>query len=268
MNLKNILSVTLIFLCGALATAQTSKKALATRHKIHKEQLTNTKSRMDKSVITNMRKENNNRVSQVYTELRDYFYPMGRSSYILSPYSKNPNIVITYILSDSNILTKAVEWWDGYSIRKISEEAHKLNFDENRQAVVSTQQIREDILSGISQGTNKTIMFRLPKDNKNVTWTESGNGETRIYSAKFVYIAFTSGGKKLYRKAVKIEKIIPYKDSSSVKEWSYWVKGLSRLATYGSWRDPKKVHCIEISVEINIDDHITEITKAEFNSKK
>jgi hypothetical protein len=75
-------------------------------------------------------------------------------------------------------------------------------------------------------------------------------------------------GKKLYRKAVKIEKTIPDKDSSSIKEWSYWVKGLSRLATYGSWRDPKKVHCIEISVEINIDDHITEITKAEFNSKK
>lgn len=122
MNLKNILSVALIFLCGALTTAQTSKKALAARHRIHREQLTNTKSRMDKSVITNMRKDNNNRVSHAYTELRNYFYPMGRSSYILSPYSKNPNTVITYTMSNSNILTKTVELWDGYSTKKYQKK--------------------------------------------------------------------------------------------------------------------------------------------------
>lgn len=97
-------------------------------------------------------------------------------------------------------------------------------------------------------------------------WTESANGEESNCSAQFVYISFTVEGKKLYRKAVKIEKTTPLNKTSSVKKWSYWVKGLSRIATYGYWGDPQKVSCVEKSVNISLDDPVTEISKAEYDS--
>ncbi len=57
MKIKTIIAAALIFSCGVIANAQTSKKALSAHHKIHSEQLANAKSRMDRSVITNMLKE-------------------------------------------------------------------------------------------------------------------------------------------------------------------------------------------------------------------
>lgn len=200
----------------------------------------------------------------VESELQDYFYPFAKFSYLMSPNSENPSLVTTYSLSYGNILTKTIEMRNGYSTKKMSEEAYKLSMDEEKRAIVSTQQVIQNMM-GTRRASDKITMFVLPKDSNPVNWIESVNGEKSNCSAKIVYITFTCEGKKLYRKAVKIEKTTPLDKTSSVKEWSYWVKGLSRLATYGYWGDPKKVSCIEKSINISLDDPITEISKAEYD---
>ncbi len=203
----------------------------------------------------------------VEAELQEFFYPFAKFSYVMSPNSEKPNMVATYSLSNGNILTKTTEIWNGYSAKKMAEDAYKLTIDEDRQAIVSTQQIIQNVM-GSRRTSDKITMFLLPKDSKSVSWTETVNGETSNCSAKFVYITYTYEGKKLYRQAVKMEKTTPLDKSTSVKEWSYWIKGLSRLATYGYWGDPKKVSCIDKSVNIDLDDPITEISKAEYDSKQ
>lgn len=95
-------------------------------------------------------------------------------------------------------------------------------------------------MMGTRRASDRITMFVLPKDSNPVNWIEFVNGEKSNCSAKIVYITFTCEGKKPYRKAVKIEKTIPLDKTSSVKECSYWIKGLSRLVTYGYCSDPKK----------------------------
>lgn len=114
----------------------------------------------------------------VESELQDFFYPFAKFSYLMSPTSENPNLVATYSLSNGNILTKTIEMWNGYSTKKMSEEAYKLSIDEEKQAIVS------------------------------------------------------------------------------------------RLATYGYWGDPGKVSCIDKSVNISLDDPITEISKSEYEKNR
>lgn len=203
----------------------------------------------------------------VESELQDYFYPFAKFPYLMSPTSENPNLVATYSLSNGNILTKTIEMWNGYSTKKMSEEAYKLSIDEEKQAIVSTQQIIQNMM-GTRRASDRMTMFVLPKDGNPVNWVESVNGEKSNCSAKIVYITFTCEGNKLYREAVKIEKTTPLDKTSSVKEWSYWVKGLSRLATYGYWGDPGKVSCIDKSVNISLDDPITEISKSEYEKNR
>ena len=201
----------------------------------------------------------------VESELQDYFYPFAKFSFIVTPNAENPCLVKTFSLSKGNILTETTEIWNGYSTNKMSEVAYKLSIDEQKRAIVSTQQIIQNMM-GTRRASDRITMFVLPKDSNPVNWVESVNGEKSNCSAKIVYIAFTCEGKKLYRKAVKIEKTTPLDKTSSVKEWSYWVKGLSRLATYGYWGDPKKVSCVDKSVNISISDPITEISKSEYDS--
>lgn len=200
----------------------------------------------------------------VESELQDYFYPFAKFSYIVTPNAENPCLVKTYSLSNGNILTETIEIWNGYSTRKMSENVYKLSMDEEKRAIVSTQQVIQNMM-GTRRASDRITMFVLPKDSNPVNWIESVNGEKSNCSAKIVYITFTCEGKKLYRKAVKIEKTTPLDKTSYVKEWSYWVKGLSRLATYGYWGDPKKVSCISKSVNISLDEPITEISKAEYD---
>ena len=175
----------------------------------------------------------------IESELQDYFYPFAKFSYIVTPNAENPCLVETYSLSNGNILTETIEIWNGYSTRKMSENVYKLSMDEEKRAIVSTQQVIQNMM-GTRRASDRITMFVLPKDSNPVNWIESVNGEKSNCSAKIVYITFTCEGKKLYRKAVKIEKTTPLDKTSYVKEWSYWVKGLSRLATYGYWGDPKK----------------------------
>ncbi|MDE5839190.1 MAG: hypothetical protein K2H39_09050 [Paramuribaculum sp.] len=202
----------------------------------------------------------------VIAELEEYFYPFTTFSYIVSPDLKKSNMVSTYSLSNSNGLIETREMWNGYSSKKIADNYYILTIDEDRQAVVSTHQLIQNIM-GSRRASDKITMFLLPKDSESVNWTETVNGETSNCLAKFVYISFTLEGKRIYRKAVKIEKSTQLDKSSSVKEWSYWVKGLSRLATYGYWGDSKKVNCLEKSVNIRLDDPIHEISKTEYESK-
>lgn len=57
MNFRTLTAVTALLLCGIAANAQTSANARAAHDRIHRQQLANAKSRLDKTVISNMLKE-------------------------------------------------------------------------------------------------------------------------------------------------------------------------------------------------------------------
>lgn len=57
MNFRTLTAVTALLLCGIAANSQTSAKARAAHDRIHRQQLANAKSRLDKTVISNMLKE-------------------------------------------------------------------------------------------------------------------------------------------------------------------------------------------------------------------
>ena len=205
--------------------------------------------------------------SSLINDIKEYFYPSDDFAYIITPNADHPNLAATYNISNGNILKEIVERWNGSSsFTKMSETVYKITFDDTRRAVISNQQIIKNIM-GTRQKSDNLTMFVLPKDSNPVNWTESIDNEKTNCSAKFVYISFTLEDKKIYRQAVKIEKTTIVKNSPIAKEWSYWVKGLSRLATYGYLRDPNKISCIEKSFKISIIDPITEISKTEYDIK-
>lgn len=57
MKIKVIVAAVLILSCGVTANGRTSQKVLSAHHRIHSEQLANAKSRMDRSVIIDMLKD-------------------------------------------------------------------------------------------------------------------------------------------------------------------------------------------------------------------
>lgn len=57
MNCKTLIAAAFFLASGVIASAQTPVKVLSAHNKIHHEQLSNVKSRLDKNVITNMLKD-------------------------------------------------------------------------------------------------------------------------------------------------------------------------------------------------------------------
>ncbi len=57
MNCKTLIAAAFFIVSGVIASAQTPVKVLSAHNKIHHEQLSNVKSRLDKNVITNMLKD-------------------------------------------------------------------------------------------------------------------------------------------------------------------------------------------------------------------
>lgn len=57
MNCKTLIAAAFFLVSGVIANAQTPVKVLSAHNKIHHEQLSNVKSRLDKNVITNMLKD-------------------------------------------------------------------------------------------------------------------------------------------------------------------------------------------------------------------
>ena len=211
--------------------------------------------------------QNNYNTELENQDIRDYFYPLEDYTYRVTPNSEISHLMINYRLLQDKVLCKTVAGVIGHSLVKMSEEAYLLTYNGQRQAIESSQQIIQSD-SGTRSESYKTTLFLLPTDDKVVSWKETKNDETLNCSARFVYITFTIEGEKQYHKAVKIEKETPINKSSSVKDWSYWVKGLGCLATYGYWGDPKKVSCIEKCVNIGLEGSINEISKTEFDKKE
>lgn len=209
----------------------------------------------------------NMNAQNVITELQEYFYPKGEHSYVRTPNSGEHNMISTYEIYRGNTLNEILTAKSGASLMKMKEMHSKFMIDENRKAVISTFQIHQNPLTGVNRTTNHITLFILPED-KVVNWKETENGEISNCSAKFVYVSFVCNGKKVYHQAVRIEKAIPLSSSKFVKNWSYWVKGFGRLATYGYWGNPDEVSCIEKSVSISLDDPVVEISEKEYNSMR
>ncbi|MDE6308122.1 MAG: hypothetical protein K2L79_04875 [Bacteroidales bacterium] len=201
------------------------------------------------------------------SELASYFYTYKTSSYSFN--NDGDDLSRTYNLfknSYGRLCLKRVTsvMWDE-SI-DLNEDTYILQIDKERQAIISEQQFYKNNFYARSQWAfDKTILFILPKDSNPIEWTEEPEDSfvTRC-TAKFVYISFWSEGKKLYRKAVKIERT-PTIDYLLVKNWTYWVKDYSKIATFGYQGDPAKTECIERSLSIDKYKPIEEITEAEYN---
>lgn len=206
------------------------------------------------------------KAQDVSSELQEYFYPFAKFSFLHSPDSDpSAKMISMYSITKSgDILKREMEVYNGLSASPVGEHLYKLSIGNSGRSIISNRQIYKTPF-GVRQGSDKLTLFVLPEGDKAVEWEEKNGDDVYQCRAQFVYITFWVDGKQLYRKAVKIEKETPL-DSSSVKTWSYWIKGLSNLATYGYWGDPSKVSCSEISVNIDSNKKIKEIPKAEFEA--
>ena len=184
------------------------------------------------------------------TELMEYFYPSGEFSYV-----NDEEYSATIYVRDGDVLKETHMIVNNGEIMPTSVTKHKLSIesitDETRLAIVSRQQGSRNIIMGDSYSEDKIFLFVRPSDTSMTIWVETVNGEKKLCTAHFTDISFWRKGEKLYRKAVKINKIMYLENGGQVVEWSYWVKGLSRLATYGYWGDPNQTTCIERSLKID-----------------
>lgn len=197
------------------------------------------------------------------SELEEYFYPNEEFSYIRTPDSGNSRLASTYELLNDNskLLTKMLAWENG-SLIKMSEQSYNIAFDQNKREVISTSQITKNPFFGARRSSNTLKLFVLPMGDETVKWEQTENGETSSCTSKYTYIKFKgTDGKVHYEKAIKMVKTTPLDESRAVKEWSYWVKGLSRIASFGYWGDPNKVRSIEKSLAIDFKEPIKEVSK-------
>lgn len=190
------------------------------------------------------------------TELREYFYPFSSYHlYFRTPDNANATMtMVTEYVAGVDILNevgtigprmKTKESFLAYlnsggEMKTIMQTETPYYIDKERSAIVGVLPTREPI-----------VLFILPSGSGLTKWTEGVEGETYTCTAVFTDISFWKDGEKLHRKAVKISKSTRLDNGTEVKEWSYWVKGLSKLATYGYWGDPNDIGCIERSLKID-----------------
>lgn len=204
------------------------------------------------------------------SELAPYFYTYKELTYSMNAGSNSMRRTrnLFKVENDDNLLCLmeiTSDIWRGERIN-MNEIAYVLSIDKERQAIISTFQAKKNAITNIREASDNITLFILPKDSNPIKWKENHDGEIYDCSAKFVYISFWSEGKKLYRKAVKIEKATPV-ESGTLKEWSYWVKDYSNIASFGYWGTPDKTKCSERSNLID-NNLIEEVSKEEYDRNR
>lgn len=196
-------------------------------------------------------------------ELSEYFYPWRTYSYSYEPDGPNKNVLSEYKMSKHNTLTKKVEVYQGLYATPVYEIQYGLQAVDSIQAVVSTHQIIADYQRRERKQRNDVVlMFVLPMEDATRDWIESQNGDNLICSSQYVYIRFTIENELQYRKAVKITKR-SQRDGVDFTQYSYWLKGLSRIASY-QVIDSESPTISEIAVELYKNPMIEEVSKEEY----
>ncbi|MBD5255810.1 MAG: hypothetical protein HDS53_07070 [Barnesiella sp.] len=188
------------------------------------------------------------------SEINQYFYPLPQSTYS-QPGSKIEELYEWY----GDGLLKVTFIPDQLGKVRIYKVYYKISNDIKNNQIVSTEQL------GMGESQDKLILFALPHRSGPRTWTrtwkENENGKVSTYTSKYVYISYYVNGNQRQNVAVKIEKTTPLNSKSSVKEWSYWVRGMGRIATYGVWgNDSKSPTAISISTDIDTEYPVEETT--------
>lgn len=194
------------------------------------------------------------------SELQQYFYPYPETTYT----QPSTEIEERYSWYDHETLVKEIFIPTKTGKMKASEFYYRISEDTKNNKIVSNQQMSKTPF-GSRDSQNKLTLFALPYKAGPRTWKETENGETSTVTAKYVYITYYIDDEQKYAQAVKITKSTPLNAKSSVKEWSYWVKGLGRIAEYGLWGNESKTPLAHVSEDIDMDQPVKEITKAQYD---
>ena len=198
------------------------------------------------------------------SEINQYFYPLPQSTYS-QPDSKIEELYSWY---DDETLVNEKYIPRESGMMKASEFYYRITNDIKNNQIVSTQQMYKTPF-GVRTSNDKLILFALPYRTGLRTWKENKNGDVSTCTSKYVYITYNVNGEQKYNKAVKIEKKTPINAKSSNKEWSYWIKGIGCIATYGVWgSDSKSPTAISISEDIDMEYPVKEITKLQYDKHK
>ncbi|MBD5259955.1 MAG: hypothetical protein HDS46_04075 [Bacteroides sp.] len=195
------------------------------------------------------------------SELQQYFYPYPETTYT----------------QPSTEIEKRFSWYDHETLKeemfipsegemeKVMETYYRISEDAKDNKIISNQQLNESPL-GTRASQNKLTLFALPYKTGPRTWKKTVDGETTTFTSKYVYITYYVNGEQKYSQAVKISDSTPLNAKSSVKNWSYWVKGLGRIAEYGLWGNESKTpKALSVSEDIDMDQPVKEITKAQYD---
>lgn len=200
-------------------------------------------------------------------ELSDYFYPWREFNYSVNPDGDIKNIIATYKMSKHNTLSEKVVVCQGLYETPLFDFKFNVSVIDSLQAVASTRQLFVDYQNHEKGRTDDCFyLFVLPEDNKTRDWKELSGEEERTCSSQYVYIKFTYDNEPLYRKAVKITKKRKI-DGDECTHYSYWVKGVSRIATYQIINSrPPTIY--EMAVELHKNPIIEEISKEVYEANK
>lgn len=201
-------------------------------------------------------------------ELKEYFYPSSSYPHLYFCSSNDINATTTMVMeymTQGNILNEVITIGprmetkeDLFSYRMRGGKMIDIKEDAIFFYVIGEWRLFMGVQSNSCITTtiegkqvDGHVLFILPSGSGLTKWMETVEGEIYTCTAEFTDISFWKDGEKLQRKAVKISKSTRLDNGKEVKEWSYWVKGLSRLATYGYWGDPSQTSCIERSLKID-----------------
>lgn len=151
----------------------------------------------------------------------------------------------------------------------IYETIYSLQSVNSNSAIKTTRQLCINYQNGEKYWTDyQFYLFVLPPENSTYTWKESHSEKNYDCSSQFVYIRLFNDVEHAYQvyKAVKITKMEI--DSTGKKNskgfFSYWIKGLSRIATYYVGESQEPV-LSSIILQLSKSNKIEEISIKELN---
>lgn len=225
MNIK-LLIIASLFLYGQKAFAQD----LLARQAVHE--------RKPKSLID----ENAANVDASLIPISDYFFPLQSFYYITELVGENAKgtfVVNEYKISDSATIGQYLEnktelHNNVFSHTTTAQSLYVISKSKTKNAVISTRQVYENMLTGTQTYDDCLTLFILPKKGQVEKWVEVNRGERYSCTAEYVEISYFGNGQEEKATSVKITKITKDKNKE-VKKWSYWVPKLSKIASFEKW---------------------------------
>ncbi|MCQ2347782.1 MAG: hypothetical protein MJZ65_01170 [Paludibacteraceae bacterium] len=196
----------------------------------------------------------------------DYFFEYNKDyRYIMFPdqqLSYERTISLDYSGWDKVLRQTTTMWSKNSTITAVISYGYTVSDGE----ITSFGQIYNNNLIGKTRYNDHLTLLALPSSKS--AWIEFEKGERYDCTSSWVYISYQlNNGENIVDKAIKMlksVKIVNGKETKIVTEYSYWIKGKGRIATYGLWSTSKQVFVNELADFISISAGIEEVSEKEY----